>query len=280
MALVIDFMVTYEFYFDQIHIHNRWHNRLDNIEQINFYHCDSSCSRCNPPTQNTPQFNNFWNWFSAENPAVTYTHCTQEALEDLDNSLTTHDTWESIYSIVFSIRYSTEPRPYTNLHQELYNAHILTDTFRKDPLEELYQISEFAPSNNSDNSSDNFNFPDYFHPLLHDLLAVEPVTPGLLFTDEDLHIENLFVIEPLGLLFTNEDLNLEDLFKEPTPEGLLYTNENLNLEFLFKDPEPAGLLFADEDLNLEFLFNEPEEPDIMAMNAGAGGFNPNALLNI
>jgi hypothetical protein len=233
-------MVTYEFYFDQIHIHNRWHNRLNNIEQINFYHRDPSCPRCNPPTQNTPQFNNFWNWFSAENPAVTYTHCTQEALEDLDNSLTTHDTWESIYA----------------------------------------QISEFAPSNNSDNSSDNFDFPDYFHPLLHDLLAVGPVTPGLLFTDEDLHIENLFVIELLGLLFTNEDLNLEDLFKEPTPEGLLYTNENLNLEFLFKDPEPAGLLFADEDLNLEFLFNEPEEPDIMAMNAGAGGFNPNALLNI
>ncbi|RGB21714.1 hypothetical protein C1646_777443, partial [Rhizophagus diaphanus] len=177
-----------------------------------------------------------------------YTSCTQQAIEDLDNSLTIRDTWESIYSIVFT----------------------------------LYQISEAVPSTNSDNSSESFDFPDNFQPLLHDLHIANPLTPGLLFTDEDLHLENLFGIEPLGLLFTKEDLNLEFLFRDPEPLELLHNNENLHLEFLFGKSEPAGLLFSDEDLNLEFLFNEPEEPN-MAMAGGgpeAGRFNPNALLNV
>lgn len=185
-------MVTYEFYFAQIHIHNRWHRRLNNTQQASFYHRDFSCSLCYPPNQNTLQFDNFWNWFSAENPTTGYTSYTQQAIEDLDNSLTIRDTWDSIYSIVFSIRYSTEPRPYTELRQDIYNAYILTNTFRNDPFEALYQISEAVPSTNSDNSSESFDFPDNFQPLLHDLHTGNPLTPGLLFTDEDLHLENLF----------------------------------------------------------------------------------------
>ncbi|CAB4489670.1 unnamed protein product [Rhizophagus irregularis] len=189
------------------------------------------------------------------NPAIKYTRNTQQALIDLDASLTVAETWEAIYSIVFSIRYSIEPRPYTQLRQELYNAYILTDTFRKDPFEELYQISEANVSTDSDSSTESFDIPDNFHPLLHGLLLVGPLTPGLLFTDEPLYLDNLFDDQPAGLLFIEEDLHLN---------------------FLFQEPEPAGLLFADEDLHLDQLFEEPEVP---AMAAVPGGFNPNILLN-
>ncbi|PKY59958.1 hypothetical protein RhiirA4_449572 [Rhizophagus irregularis] len=183
---------------------------------------------------------------------------TSHTLDDLNNrrvGRSTNQTWEAIYSIVFSIRYSIEPRPYTQLRQELYNAYILTDTFRKDPFEELYQISEANASTDSDSSTESFDIPDNFHPLLHGLLNQGPATPGLLFTDEYLHIESLFREEPVGLLFLDEDLNLNRLFPEP---------------------EPVGLLFADEDLHLNQLFEEPEIPRMAALG---GGFNPNILLN-
>ncbi|PKC53580.1 hypothetical protein RhiirA1_479018, partial [Rhizophagus irregularis] len=248
-------MVDYEILFTQNRIHNRWHRLYNRIDQVTFYHRDPSCIRCHPPLPNTLQFDHFWNWYSVENPAIEYTRNTQQALIDLDASLTVAETWEAIYSIVFSIRYSIEPRPYTQLRQELYNAYILTDTFRKDPFEELYQISEANVSTDSDSSTESFDIPDNFHPLLHGLLLVGPLTPGLLFTDEPLYLDNLFDDQPAGLLFIEEDLHLN---------------------FLFQEPEPAGLLFADEDLHLDQLFEEPEVP---AMAAVPGGFNPNILLN-
>ncbi|CAB4429356.1 unnamed protein product [Rhizophagus irregularis] len=248
-------MVDYEILFTQNRIHNRWHRLYNRIDQVTFYHRDPSCIRCHPPLPNTLQFDHFWNWYSVENPAIEYTRNTQQALINLDASLTVAETWEAIYSIVFSIRYSIEPRPYTQLRQELYNAYILTDTFRKDPFEELYQISEANASTDSDSSTESFDIPDNFHPLLHGLLNQGPATPGLLFTDEYLHIESLFREEPVGLLFLDEDLNLNRLFPEP---------------------EPVGLLFADEDLHLNQLFEEPEIPRMAALG---GGFNPNILLN-
>ncbi|PKC02897.1 hypothetical protein RhiirA5_452867, partial [Rhizophagus irregularis] len=248
-------MVDYEILFTQNRIHNRWHRLYNRIDQVTFYHRDPSCIRCHPPLPNTLQFDHFWNWYSVENPAIEYTRNTQQALINLDASLTVVETWEAIYSIVFSIRYSIEPRPYTQLRQELYNAYILTDTFRKDPFEELYQISEANASTDSDSSTGSFDIPNNFHPLLHGLLNQGPATPGLLFTDEYLHIESLFREEPVGLLFLDEDLNLNRLFPEP---------------------EPVGLLFADEDLHLNQLFEEPEVPGMAALG---GGFNPNILLN-
>ncbi|CAB4493204.1 unnamed protein product [Rhizophagus irregularis] len=248
-------MVDYEILFTQNRIHNRWHRLYNRIDQVTFYHRDPSCIRCHPPLPNTLQFDHFWNWYSVENPAIEYTRNTQQALINLDASLTVVETWEAIYSIVFSIRYSIEPRPYTQLRQELYNAYILTDTFRKDPFEELYQISEANASTDSDSSTGSFDIPNNFHPLLHGLLNQGPATPGLLFTDEYLHIESLFREEPVGLLFLDKDLNLNRLFPEP---------------------EPVGLLFADEDLHLNQLFEEPEVPGMAALG---GGFNPNILLN-
>ncbi|RIA84579.1 hypothetical protein C1645_832074 [Glomus cerebriforme] len=131
---------------------------------------------------------------------------TPGVLENLDNSTVITEVWKAIYLITFSNQYSAEPRPYTDLCQELLNWGLLTS--------------------------------------------------GLLFTDEDLHLKDLFQPEQLGLLFTND---------------------NLYLNLLFED-EPLGLLFADKDLHLDLLFDEPEEP-IMAAMAGAGGFNPNILVN-
>src|SRR5829696_4367187 len=117
-------MIGYNLFFDQNRIHDRWHAHYTDIAQVLFYHRDLSCPLCYPPGRNTAQFDNFWNWYSGEHPAVNYTAYTQQALEALDNSLTNQETWEAIYSIVFSIRYSAEPRPYTNIRQDLYNAAI------------------------------------------------------------------------------------------------------------------------------------------------------------
>ncbi|CAB4496088.1 unnamed protein product [Rhizophagus irregularis] len=211
-------MVNYEILFTQNRIHNRWHRLYNRIDQVTFYHRDPSCICCHPPLPNTLQFDHFWNWYSVENPAIEYTRNTQQALINLDASLTVAETWEAIYSIVFSIR-------------------------------------EANASTDSDSSTESFDIPDNFHPLLHGLLNQGLATPELLFTDEYLHIESLFREEPVGLLFLDEDLNLNRLFPEP---------------------EPVGLLFADEDLHLNQLFEEPEIPRMAALG---GGFNPNILLN-
>ncbi|CAB4491136.1 unnamed protein product [Rhizophagus irregularis] len=240
-------MVDYEILFTQNRIHNRWHRLYNRIDQVTFYHRDPSCIRCHPPLPNTLQFDHFWNWYSVENPAIEYTRNTQQALINLDASLTVVETWEAIYSIVFSIRYSIEPRPYTQLRQELYNAYILTDTFRKDPFEELYQISEANASTDSDSS-----------------------TGRLLFTDEYLHIESLFREEPVGLLFLDEDLNLNRLFPEPEPVGLLFADEDLHLNQLFEEPEVPGMAALGGGFNPNILLNALNN---LTNALGAGGNN-------
>jgi hypothetical protein len=96
-------MINYTLFFNQNRIHDNWHTRLNNIEQVRFYHRDLSCPHCYPAGQNTDQFVHFWNWFSTENPAASYTINTQQAFEDLINSISITETWEAIYLIVFSI---------------------------------------------------------------------------------------------------------------------------------------------------------------------------------
>ncbi|CAB4471119.1 unnamed protein product [Rhizophagus irregularis] len=100
-----------------------------------------------------------------------------------------------------------------------------------------------------------FDTPNDFRSLFDSGIVLGPTSLGLLFTDEYLHIGNLFRERPVELLFNNEDLNLNRLFLEP---------------------EPVGLLFADEDLHLNQLFEEPEVPEMAALG---GEFNPNILLN-
>ncbi|RGB23695.1 hypothetical protein C1646_774144, partial [Rhizophagus diaphanus] len=118
----------YNLFLQQNTIHDRWHTRLNNnITQVQYYHRDLSCPHCYPPGPNTPQFVNFWDWYSTENPTESYTSNTQQALEDLSDAPTIRDLWEAIYSLVFTVRYTDIPQD-----------------------------------------------------------------PGLLYTDEDLHLENLF----------------------------------------------------------------------------------------
>ncbi|CAB4381666.1 unnamed protein product [Rhizophagus irregularis] len=148
-------MVDYELLFAQIQIHTRWYRTFDRVEQVTFYHRNATCACCNPPNQNTIQFDHFWNWYSIENLALGYTSCTQQALIDLNSSVTVAETWEAIYSIVFN------------------------------PLEELYHISETALTTDTDSSTDSFDTPNDFRPLFD-----EPV--GLLFADEDLHLNQFF----------------------------------------------------------------------------------------
>ncbi|CAB4374104.1 unnamed protein product [Rhizophagus irregularis] len=125
--------------------------------------------------------------------------CTQQALIDLNSSVTVAETWEAIYSIVFN------------------------------PLEELYHISKTALTTDTDSSTDSFDTPNDFRPLFDGGIVLGLTTSGLLFTDEYLHIENLFRERPVGLLFNNKDLNLNRLFSEPEPVGLLFADEDLHL---------------------------------------------------
>ncbi|CAB5184082.1 unnamed protein product [Rhizophagus irregularis] len=257
-------MIDYNLFFQQNTIHYRWHTRLNNnIIQVQYYHRDLSCPYCYPPGPTTPQFVNFWDWYSTENPTGSYTSNTQQALEDLSDAPTIRDLWEAIYSLVFTVRYTDIPRPYTNLRQEIYNACILTDNFEKDFYGELLEVtSETEELELSEVLTDSL-----------ESLVVQLSTGSSNYSDLEINFD-LIGPEP-GLLYINEDLYLNNLFKEEEA-GLLYTDEDLHLDFLFQAPDP-GLLYTDEELYLENLFNEPEEPDMAAM---AGGMpNANQLLN-
>ncbi|EXX66326.1 hypothetical protein RirG_124890 [Rhizophagus irregularis DAOM 197198w] len=257
-------MIDYNLFFQQNTIHDRWHTRLNNnIIQVQYYHRDLSCPYCYPPGPNTPQFVNFWDWYSTENPTESYTSNTQQALEDLSDAPTIRDLWEAIYSLVFTVRYTDIPRPYTNLRQEIYNACILTDNFEKDFYGELLEVtSETEELELSEVLTDS-----------SESLVVQLSTGSSNYSDLEINFD-LIGPEP-GLLYINEDLYLNNLFKEEEA-GLLYTDEDLHLDFLFQAPDP-GLLYTDEELYLENLFNKPEEPDMAAM---AGGMpNANQLLN-
>src|SRR5579859_2122584 len=248
-------MINYTLHFEQDRIHNWWHSQYTDTQQVLFYHRYYAYQRCYPPNQpNTSQFEHFWNWFSAENPTIVYTRYTQQAIEDLNNALSVTETWDAVYLIIFSIQYLTEPKPYIELRQDIYNAFVLTESFQKDPFEELYQISEVAQSTYSDSFVENFEVPNDFRPLLADKGPVN-----------------------FRLLFTKEDLNLADLFEEETV-GLLYTHEDLYINALFRE-ELVGLLITEEDLNLNTLFPEELVVEVPGMAAIPGEVNMNVLLN-
>src|SRR4051794_14794799 len=180
-------MVNYDLHFQQNQIHDRWHTRFETIAETTFYHRDYSCSRYYPPGEDSIQFDHFWRWFSTENPAVEYTNWTQQALEDLELAEQALEVWEAVASLIFSVRYSEEPKPYTELRQEVYNAAILTNHFYNDPFEELYLLSEAVDSSGRSSDSDSTVTSDSDTPLI-----ITHVTPGLLFVDEDLNLNLLF----------------------------------------------------------------------------------------
>src|ERR1043165_24123 len=233
-------MIDYTIFFQQNQVHDRWHIRYpSDVEQVRFYHRDISCPYCNPPGQNNPQFDKFWDWYSTENPAVSYTNYTQQALIDLDNSDSVEEVWEAIYLIVFSIRYRAEPRPYTEIRQEIYNASTLTNNFIRNFDEEIDQISVSEQGAANETSE-----------RLSDTLQARP-------TDSETSSTIILWLDE-GLLYSDEDLNLNLLFGENTLGNV-------------------RLLYTDKELYLGQLFEQEEKEDPMAMAGGAP--NMNQLLN-
>ncbi|PKY30206.1 hypothetical protein RhiirB3_447173, partial [Rhizophagus irregularis] len=249
-------MIDYNLFFQQNTIHDRWHTRLNNnIIQVQYYHRDLSCPYCYPPGPTTPQFVNFWDWYSTENPTGSYTSNTQQALEDLSDAPTIRDLWEAIYSLVFTLLEVTSET------EELELSEVLTDS-----SESLVVQLSTGSSNYSDLE---INF---------DLIGPEP---GLLYINEDLYLNNLFKEEEAGLLYTDEDLHLDFLFQAPDP-GLLYTDEELYLENLFNEPEEPDIAAMAEGMpNANQLLNALNN---LTNALGVGGNNMqnvnNALNNL
>ena len=109
--------------------HDRIHQRTErpNITDI---HRDRSCEHCYPPDLNlSNNFQNFWNWYSTEYPARSYTFYTQQFLEELSYR-ENDEIWLVIIDLIFSIRYLYTP--HTDLlaiQQAVWNAFCATNEF-------------------------------------------------------------------------------------------------------------------------------------------------------
>ena len=183
--------------FDEYYLINRRHNQLHiqlNRRNITTYHRDKSCYICYPPELATSErFQYFWNWYTAEYPATTFTRYTQQYLEELNYTYLYIRTADAVNTaledLIFSIQYQVgfAESPIT-IRQNIYNAFILTHGFSLDPLNLLYQISETTtapPSVTTDETESTVSSNN---------------------TDNNLHINSL--------LYTDEELNLENLFEE------------------------------------------------------------------
>ncbi|CAI2182798.1 18707_t:CDS:2 [Funneliformis geosporum] len=111
-------------------------------------------------------FQQFWNWITAEYPAVTFTRYTQQYLEELNYTylyIGTADTVnDALHNLIFSIQYNIR--------------------FVESPIiiSEIISVPSSITSDDTDStiSSDNFN--NYLP------------NNSLLYTNEDLNLENLF----------------------------------------------------------------------------------------
>jgi hypothetical protein len=91
--------------------------------------------------------------------ATSYTSNTQRFFRNLITIPNPSQIWENIALLIFSIRYTREPKPFNNLRQDIYNTLILTDYFREDPFEVLYQISEtFKEESEASETSDEEDY--------------------------------------------------------------------------------------------------------------------------
>ena len=182
--------------FDEHYLNNRRHNQLHvqlNQRNITTYHRDKSCYICYPPELATSEhFQYFWNWYTAEYPATTFTRYTQQYLEELNYTYLYIGSADAvntaledlIFSVQYQVGFAESP---TTVRQNIYNAFILTQGFSVDPLHILYQISETttAPPSVASSESDSTVFSDNNNNLLN--------TNSLLFTNEELNLKNLFV---------------------------------------------------------------------------------------
>src|SRR6266487_2695663 len=131
----------------QNQVHDRFHLRYLLATEVQFYHIDLSCQICYPPHPTDLYFDNFWNWYSTIHPAVTYSNLTQNYINNLSQQgLTQQQIDQLLLNIIISIRYHINPGPIQNLIRELANAVLQTNIFRNDPLEILYQASEYTGS--------------------------------------------------------------------------------------------------------------------------------------
>ena len=181
--------------FDEHYLNNRRHNQLHtylNQRNITRYHRNKSCYICYPPDLVTSErFQHFWNWYTIEYPATTFTRYTQQYLEELNYTYLYIGTADAvntaledlIFSIQYQVGFAESP---TTVRQNIYNAFIITQGFGLDPLQLLYQISETttAPSSVISDGTESTISSDNTDNNLH--------INSLLYTDEELNLENLF----------------------------------------------------------------------------------------
>jgi len=182
--------------------HDNFHQRLG-IPNVTAYHRDKSCKRCYPPDLlHSENFIIFWNWYSTEYPAETFTRYTQQYLEELSYA-EGDNIWTAIIDLICSIRYSHTPTndPET-LQQEFWNIYIISQGFNIDPYLVAYDFSETS----------------YTTPPLSEQSPSETRPPSsTLYLEEPDEYPN----EPVFDLYQEEDLNLHLLFQQPeTPEAM------------------------------------------------------------
>ena len=143
-------------HFDRNTLHDAIHRQLG-LNNIAQYHRDFSCNNCYPSEiPLTPTFQHFLDWISSNYPAIEYTRFTQQHFEEVAYSVNTADIDNTIHNLIFSIRYADlELIDYTLLRQDFINAYNITNGFRQDPNEVLYQVSETTTSPEPENLSDN-----------------------------------------------------------------------------------------------------------------------------
>ncbi|PKC57067.1 hypothetical protein RhiirA1_473076 [Rhizophagus irregularis] len=122
--------------------HDRLHQDLRS-PNITYRHHDRSCIHCYPPELLlSDNFSTFWDWYSSEYPAITYTRYTQQYLEEL-SYVEGEDIWIAIIDLIFSIRYSDTPiLNFEALQQEIWNVYSITQGFRLDLFIIAYNYSE------------------------------------------------------------------------------------------------------------------------------------------
>ena len=184
--------------FNEHYLLNQRHNRLHitlNRNNIVAQHRDRSCYFCYPPEPVTSErFQHFWNWYTTEYPATTFTRYTQQYIEELNYTYLYIGSADAvnqvIFSLIFSIRYNAGfGESPTTVRQNIYNAFVLTQGFALDLLYQLYQISETTsiPPSETTKTTEESDLT-----ILSDNIDNNLHTNSLLYTDEELNLENLF----------------------------------------------------------------------------------------
>ena len=135
---------------------NRNHDRSHLNNSFLAENRDYSCTICYRPGPNTPAFNNFWQFYSTNTPAISYTYSTQLNFDALVTQYNNNiqDTIDYYISrIVFSCRYYTIPHSYQLIRQNLINAFVNSNCFEE-------RIASNQPSETTETISPNLSTPE------------------------------------------------------------------------------------------------------------------------